>query len=84
MVTSHHPYFSDKRLSSRRKEYSLLEPCEVFTEEEWIRGGLRPWIDNMDESDMNLVHVDGTQDEEAIIELKGWRNLCTSKPRQRK
>jgi hypothetical protein len=37
MVTSHHPCLSDERLSSRRGEYSLLEPCKVFTEEEWIK-----------------------------------------------
>ena len=35
MVTSHHACLSDKILSSKGEEYSLLEPCEVFTEEEW-------------------------------------------------
>jgi hypothetical protein len=67
-VTSYHPCLNDKRLSSRSEEYSLLEPCEVLTEEEWIRGGLIPWVDSVDEGDVSLVHVDGTQDEEVILE----------------
>jgi hypothetical protein len=41
MVTSYHPCLNDKRLSSRSEKYSLLKPCEVLTEEEWIRGGLK-------------------------------------------
>jgi hypothetical protein len=40
----------------------------VFTKEEWIIGGLTPWVDSVDEGDVSLVHVDGTQDEKAIIE----------------
>ena len=34
MVTSHHEYLRDDMDGSKREEYSLLEPCEVFTEEE--------------------------------------------------
>ena len=34
MVTSHHAGLSDDILSSRSEEYSLLEPCDVLTEEE--------------------------------------------------
>jgi hypothetical protein len=42
MVTSHHACLSDEILSLKREEYSLLEPCEVLTENEWLRRGLRP------------------------------------------
>ena len=42
----------------------------MLTEEEWILGGLTPWVDSMEESDVSLVHVDGTQDEEAIMEAE--------------
>ena len=40
-----------------------MSPCEVFTEEERILGGLTPWVDSVEESDISLGHVDGTQDE---------------------
>ena len=46
-----------------------LEPCELLTEEEWVQEGLTPWIDDVEVSDMNLVHIDGTQDEEAMLKL---------------
>jgi hypothetical protein len=39
--------------------------CSFF----WISGGLTPWIDSVDENDVDLVHVDETHDEEAIIGL---------------
>jgi hypothetical protein len=68
MVTSHHPRLNDKRLSSRSEECSSFEPCEVLTEEEWMRGGLTPWVDSVDKGDVSLVHVDGTQDKEVILE----------------
>ena len=38
MVTSHHACLSDDILRSRSGDYSLLEPCEVLTKEEWILG----------------------------------------------
>ena len=31
--------------------------------------GLTSWVDGMEESDVPLVHVDGTHDEETIIEV---------------
>ena len=68
MGMSHHVYLSDEILILRSEEYSLLDPCEVFTEEEWILGGLTPWVDNVEDRDVSLVHVDGSQDEEAIVE----------------
>ena len=68
MVTSHHVCLSDKILSLKNKEYSLLEPYEVLTKEEWILGGLTPWVDGVEESDVSLIHVDGTQNEEVIVE----------------
>ena len=30
--------------------------------------GLTPWVDSMDDGEVNLVYVDGTQDDEAIVE----------------
>ena len=36
--------------SSKMEEYASLEPCEVLTEEEWLQGGLTPWVDGIDES----------------------------------
>jgi len=53
MVTSHYLYLSNEKFVSRSEEYSLLKPFEVLTEEEWIRGGLTPWIDSVDESDVS-------------------------------
>ena len=40
----------------------------MLAEEEWILGGLTHWVDSVEESDVSLVQVDGTQDEEAIVE----------------
>ena len=68
IVTSHHVCLSDERFCLRRGEYYLLEPYEALTEKEWILGGLTHWVDNMEESGVSLVHVDGIQDEEAIVE----------------
>ena len=67
LTTSHHLCLSDERLSSRGKDYLSLEPCEVLTEEEWILGGLTPWVDSVDKGEINAIHVDGTQDDEAIL-----------------
>ena len=67
MVTFHHACLSEDILSLNSEEYYLLEPCEVLTEEEWILGGLTPWVDSKEKSDVTLVHVDGTHDEEPIV-----------------
>ena len=68
MVTSHYKYLRDDMDGSRKEEYSLLEPCEVLTEEEWLQGELTPWVDGIEECSVSLVHVDGTQDEKALLE----------------
>jgi hypothetical protein len=68
MVTSHHPCLNNERLNSKREEYFLLEPCEIFTEKEYIKGGLTRWVDSVDEGDVNLVYVNETQYKEAIME----------------
>ena len=34
-----------------------------------MKGGLTPWLDDIELSDVSLVHVDETQDEEAMLEL---------------
>ncbi len=67
MVTSYHEYLREEMDSSKKEEYSLLEPCEVLTEE-WLQGGLTPWVDGIEECSVSLVHVDGTQDEKALLE----------------
>jgi hypothetical protein len=36
----------------------------------------------IEELDISLVHVDGTQDEEAMLDPQGWRSFYTSKVRQ--
>ena len=64
---SYHECLKDDRDKSISEEYALLEPCEVLTEDEWLQGGLTSWIDVIEEGEINVVHVDGTQDEEAII-----------------
>ena len=64
----YHLWLSDEILNSRVEEYSLLEPCEVLIEEEWIRGGLTHWVDNLDDDEVNVIHIDGTQEEEDIME----------------
>lgn len=33
-----------------------------------VRGGLIPWLDGVEDSDVSIVHVDGTRDEEAMLE----------------
>ena len=55
--------------SSRLEGYSPLKPYEVLIEEEWLQGGLTPWIDGMEEYDVSLLHVNGTQNEEEMLEL---------------
>ena len=67
MAMSYYTCLSDEILSLRSEKYSLLEPCEVLTEEKWILGGLIPWVDSVEDSDVSLVHVDGSYDEEAIV-----------------
>ena len=42
----------------------------MITEEEWVDGGLTPWADEVGEMEIGVVHVDGTQEEEAIIEVE--------------
>ena len=67
MTICHYPRLQDEMDSARLEAYSLLEPCEVLTEDEWVKGGLTPWIDDVGEIEVGVVHVDGTQEEEAII-----------------
>ena len=55
MTMSHHPCLSDDILETRSEKYFLLQPYE----KEWILEGLTSWVDSMEESDVNLVHVDG-------------------------
>lgn len=69
MVTSNYKWLSDEMDISRSEEYSLLEPCELLTEEEWLQRRLTPWINGMDAFDVSLVHADGTQGEKAMLEL---------------
>ena len=45
-----------------------MKPLQVLTEEEWILGGLTPWVDSVDGSEINTIHVDSTQDDIAILE----------------
>ena len=69
MVMSHHACLSDVIFSLKIEEHSLLEPCEVLTEKEWILGELTPWVDSVEENDVSLEHMDRIQDEGAIIEV---------------
>ena len=68
MTISRYSCLTDDILNARSQEYSLLEHCKVLTEEEWILGGLTSRVDSVDDGEVNLVHVDGTQDDEAIVE----------------
>ena len=43
-----------------------LEPCKVLTEEEWLQGGLTPWVDEVTEGEVLTMHVDGTQEVEIL------------------
>ena len=70
MVTDHYPRLQDKVDNSRIEVYSLLEPCEVLTKEEWVQGRLTPWKNEVGEVEIGVVHMDGTQEEEAILELE--------------
>ena len=61
MIICHYPRLRDEMDSARMEAYSLLEPCEVHTEEEWVKGGLTPWVDEVGEMEVGIVHIDGTQ-----------------------
>ena len=41
----------------------------MLIDEEWVKGGLTPWVEVVGEVEVGAVHVDGTQEEEAIIEM---------------
>ena len=41
----------------------------------WILGRLTPWVDGVEESDGSLVHVNGTQDEEVIVEVARFEDF---------
>ena len=38
--------------SASLEAYALLEPCEVLTEEEWVKGGLTPWVEEVGEEEV--------------------------------
>ncbi|OAE26680.1 hypothetical protein AXG93_4118s1110 [Marchantia polymorpha subsp. ruderalis] len=68
LMISHCEYNKDESDSLPKERWSLLEPCEVLTEEEWIHGGLTPWIDDLEAHQVAIVHVDGTQGDDAMLE----------------
>ena len=45
-----------------------LEPCEILIEEEWVQGGLTPWIDDVREEEALAVNVDGTHDVKILLD----------------
>ena len=69
MTVCHYPRLQEEMDSARLEAYALLEPCEVLTEEEWVKEGLTPWVKGLEEEGVGAVHVDGTQEEEAIIKM---------------
>ena len=66
MMMTHSCIFQDE---VSREDYLSLESCEVLTEKKWVKGGFTPWLDDIELSDVSLVHVDGTQDEKAMLKL---------------
>ena len=48
------------RNNSREERYALLEPCELLTKEEWLQGGLIPWVEDVEDEEVLAAHVDGT------------------------
>ena len=50
----------------RRQVTRDWEPCEVMTEEEWLQGGLTPWVDDVVKMDAFAVEVDGTLEVEVL------------------
>ena len=79
MAIGHYPCLQDEMDSARLEAYALLEPCEVLTEEEWVKGGLTPWVEEAGGIAVGAVHVDGTQEEEAVT---NWRNPCILRRRR--
>ena len=69
MAIGHYPRLQEEMDSARLEAYALLEPCEVLTKEDWIKGGLTPWVKEVGKVEVGAVHVDGTQEEEVIIEM---------------
>ena len=53
----------------------MLKPCEVLTKEEWVQGGLTPWVDEVREVEVGVVHVDGFQEEVSMLELETLEEL---------
>lgn len=43
-----------------------MKPCKILIEEEWMQGGLTPWIDDVREEEVFAVHVDDTQEVKII------------------
>ena len=68
MVTSHLECLKEGRNVLRKEERSLLEPCEVLTEEDWLHGGLTSWVDGIEKCSVGLVQIDGTQDLEGLCD----------------
>ncbi|BFI32702.1 hypothetical protein MPTK2_3g07970 [Marchantia polymorpha subsp. ruderalis] len=66
LMISHCEYKDDRDCLSK-DSWSLLEPCEVLTEEEWIQGGLTPWIEDLEDHQVTIVHVDGTQGDDVTL-----------------
>lgn len=49
MAISHQECLGNVWDSSREEAYTLLEPCEILTEEEWLQGGLTLWVEDVEE-----------------------------------
>lgn len=67
-MTSYSGYARNGRSGLDGNEWSQLKPCEVLEEEDWLQGGLIPWVDGIKECSVDLVHVDENQDEEGLCE----------------
>ena len=74
MVTSHHECLRDGSNGSENEECALFEPCEILTEEEWLQGGLTPWVDDVGEEEVLAVHVDDTQEVEILPDTSRLEN----------
>lgn len=68
LTTSHHPCLTNERLSFRGEDELSVESCEDLDEEGLISGKLTFWVGSEHELEMDEMDVDGTQDDETILE----------------
>ena len=54
-------------MREERREWShFLEHCKIFFKEDWMQGGLIPYLDGVEENDEVTGEIDGIQEVERL------------------